>query len=104
MKDVSDYIKTVSKPDFISLAKKNPQAAAKKLGLSINSNVNIKVTKNTAKVMHLVLPPKPVDEINDSELQNMAGGFGFINIDLVHQAAISRLAQYPMLSNNTKND
>ena len=73
-----DYMKLIHSRKFIALAEKDPHAAVKKLGLEIEDSVKVKVTKNTAKTMFVVLPPEPLrfHSLEDGQLQSVSGGAG----------------------------
>lgn len=52
---------------------KNPNAMLKDAGFPVGDK-NFRVVENTADVSYIVLPEKPSDELDDDELDNVAGG------------------------------
>jgi len=49
-------------------------AVLKENGIAVPENVTVKAVENTDKVFHLVIPPKPSDELSDEDLRKVAGG------------------------------
>ena len=52
----------------------NPVAALKAEGIDVPAGMAVTVVENTDKQFHLVLPPKPNDELSEEDLDRVAGG------------------------------
>jgi hypothetical protein len=53
----------------------DPAAALKQEGIAVPEGVQVKAVENTAKLFHLVLPPKPAgEELSETQLDTAAGG------------------------------
>ena len=52
----------------------NPAAALKAEGIDVPAGMTVTVVENTDKQFHLVLPPKPNDELSEEDLDAVAGG------------------------------
>src|SRR5262245_54977260 len=55
----------------------NPKhAIQQEFGKELPLGLEVRVVEESANVVYLVLPPKPVVEISDADLQAVGGGFG----------------------------
>jgi hypothetical protein len=52
----------------------DPAAALKASGVDVPRGLQVKVVENTDQVLHLVLPVKPNGELDEAELEKVAGG------------------------------
>lgn len=52
----------------------DPKGVLWEQGVSVPEGVELRVVENSDRVVHLVLPPKPTDELNDEQLETVAGG------------------------------
>lgn len=55
---------------------KNPTQALKEMGVEIPAGRQVQVHESTDKIVHLVLPAKPHEELSEKELQSLAAGVG----------------------------
>ena len=51
-----------------------PHKALAQLGVNVPEKIEIKVVEESAKVLYLVLPVNPEDELTDESLESVAGG------------------------------
>ncbi len=74
-----DYGKVVAKAwsddAFKAQLLSDPAAALKEAGVAVPDGVEVKVVENTETLFHLVLPPRPDEELSDEALDKVAGGF-----------------------------
>jgi hypothetical protein len=63
-------------PAFKAKLIADPQTTLKDAGVTLPAGVTVKVVENTDTHVHVVLPPKPVDELSDEALEKAAGGWG----------------------------
>ena len=63
-----------SDPAFKAELLADPHKVLTAAGIALKPGVMIKVVENTDSLHHLVLPPKPSGELNDVELDKVAGG------------------------------
>ena len=54
----------------------SPAAVLQEYGLLVPPGVQVKIMENTAQVLHLMLPPRPVGELTEDELEQVAAGYG----------------------------
>ena len=80
--------------DFISLAEKDPRTAIKELGLNISDDTQIRVTRNTATLMHVVLPPEPTHPVSDDEMREISGGIGMASPQCGYEYYMSQINSY----------
>jgi hypothetical protein len=64
---------------YKALLLRDPVAAVEQQGVAVpeaikHSGITFKVIEDTESVRHLILPPKPSDELSDLELAVVAGG------------------------------
>ena len=52
----------------------NPKAAMAEVGMDAPEGVEIEVVESTQEKAYLVIPPKPVGELSDKDLDNVSGG------------------------------
>jgi len=73
------YAKIIAKawrdPAFKAALIANPATALKAEGIDVPAGKAVTVLENTDKQFHLVLPPKPTDELSDEALDAVAGGY-----------------------------
>ncbi len=79
-----DYAKVVARAwsdeAFKAQLLSDPAAALKEVGVAVPEGVEVKVVENTATLFHLVLPPRPDEELSDEALDKVAGGTGIFCI------------------------
>ena len=63
-----------SDPAFKAELLADPHKVLTAAGIELKPGVAIKVVENTDTLHHLVLPPKPTGELNDADLDKVAGG------------------------------
>jgi hypothetical protein len=63
-------------PAFKSELIADPGVVLEAAGFSIPAGVKVKVVENTATHVHLVLPPKPTEQLSDEALDGVAAGWG----------------------------
>jgi len=72
------YGKVVAKawadPDFKTKLLADPKTVLKENGLEFPQDVEILVVENTDKIVHLILPPEPAEQLSEEELEKVAGG------------------------------
>jgi hypothetical protein len=57
----------------------DPVGVLKANGLKVQGGITVRVVENTDKVLHLVLPAKPVpEELSEQELHQAAGGRKYV--------------------------
>jgi len=61
-------------PAFKAKLLADPHGALKDAGVAVPAGVTVKVVENSDRLFHLVLPPKPTDELSDEALDKVAGG------------------------------
>ena len=59
---------------FKARLKADPKAAMKEVGMDVPEGVEIEVVESTQEKAYLVIPPKPVGELSDEDLDQVAGG------------------------------
>jgi len=69
------FAKAWRDPAFKAALIANPAAALKAEGIDVPAGMAVTVLENTDKQFHLVLPPKPTDELSDEALDAVAGGW-----------------------------
>ena len=52
----------------------NPKAAMAEVGMDAPEGVEIEVVESTQEKAYLVIPPKPVGELSDEDLDKVSGG------------------------------
>ena len=52
------------------------EAAVRLAGMAFPAGATVKVVENTGTHLHFVLPPKPVGQLSDEALDEVAGGAG----------------------------
>lgn len=72
--DFNEYIKLISSDQFKTLARKDPKAAVKYLGIDVDETQDVKIAEDRADVMHIVMPPPDTDVIEDGNIGGIAGG------------------------------
>ncbi len=76
-----DYAKVVARAwsddAFKAQLLGDPATALKEAGVAVPDGVEVKVVENTEAVFHLVLPPRPDEELSDETLDKVAGGTSF---------------------------
>ena len=55
-----------------------PVAVLNEAGLSVPAGMTVNVLENNDKVLNLVIPHKPSDDLSDEDLDQVAGGFWLI--------------------------
>ena len=72
------YGKVVAKawadPDFKAKLLADPKTVLKENGLEFPEDVELRVEENTDKLVHLILPPEPAEQLSEEELEKVAGG------------------------------
>ena len=72
------YGKVVAKAwadeDFKAKLLADPKTVLKANGLAIPQDVELRVVENTDKVVYLILPPEPAEQLSEEELERVAGG------------------------------
>ena len=64
-------------PAFKAKLIADPQAALKEAGMAVPAGATVKVVENTATHLHFgCQPPKPVGQLSDEALDEVAGGAG----------------------------
>ena len=63
-------------PAFKAKLIADPQAVLKEAGMAVPAGATVKVVENTGTHLHFVLPPKPVGQLSDEALDEVAGGAG----------------------------
>ena len=53
----------------------NPKAAMAEVGMDAPEGVEIEVVESTQEKAYLVIPPKPVGELSDEDLDKVSAGF-----------------------------
>ena len=53
---------------------RNPAEALKELGIQVPPGIKLEIHAQNSKVVHLILPPKPKEELSESELRKYAAG------------------------------
>ncbi len=66
--------KAWSDEEFKARLKADPKAAMKEVGIDAPEGVEVEVVESTQEKAYLVIPPKPVGELSDEDLDNVAGG------------------------------
>ncbi len=61
-------------PAFKARLLAEPKAALAEQGIAYPPGVEVEVHENTPAMVHLMLPPKPSDELSDEQLDAVAGG------------------------------
>jgi len=59
---------------FKARLKADPKAAMKEVGMDVPAGVEIEVVESTQEKAYLVIPPQPVGELSDEDLDKVAGG------------------------------
>ncbi len=60
--------------EFKARLKADPKAAMKEAAIDVPEGVEIEVVESTQEKAYLVIPPKPVGELSDEDLDKVAGG------------------------------
>ena len=76
--------------DFKARLKADPKAALKEVGMDVPEGVEIEVVESTQEKAYLVIPPKPVGELSDEDLDKVAGGELFCCCMMVGELSVSR--------------
>ena len=64
-------------PSFKAKLIADPRATLKQAGVAVPAGVTVRVVENTATLVHLVLPPKPTEQLSDEALDDVAAaGWG----------------------------
>ena len=63
-------------PAFKAKLIADPQAVLREAGMAVPAGATVKVVQNTGTHLHFVLPPKPVGQLSDEALDEVAGGAG----------------------------
>ena len=63
-------------PAFKAKLIADPQAVLREAGVAVPAGATVKVVENTGTHLHFVLPPKPVGQLSDEALDEVAGGAG----------------------------
>ena len=63
-------------PAFKAKLIADPQAVLREAGMAVPAGATVKVVENTGTHLHFVLPPKPVGQLSDEALDEVAGGAG----------------------------
>jgi hypothetical protein len=61
-------------PAFKAKLIADPQAVLKEAGMAVPAGATVTVVENTGTHLHFVLPPKPVGQLSDEALDEVAGG------------------------------
>ena len=61
-------------PAFKAKLIADPQAVLREAGMALPAGATVKVVENTSTHRHFVLPPKPVGQLSDEALDEVAGG------------------------------
>ena len=62
---------------FKARLKADPKAAMKEVGIDVPEDHTVHVHETAPDEHHLVIPPKPVGELSDEDLDKVAGGTWF---------------------------
>jgi hypothetical protein len=72
------YGKVVAKAwadeDFKAKLVADPKTVLKENGLAIPDDVEYRIVENTDKIVHLILPLKPTEQLSEEDLEHVAGG------------------------------
>ena len=60
--------------EFKARLKADPRATLAEVGIEPPAGLEIEVLESTPGKAYLVIPPKPVDELSDADLEKVAGG------------------------------
>jgi Nitrile hydratase, alpha chain len=60
----------------------DPRATLEAEGAELPSRVAIKAVENSDKVFHLVIPAKPTGNLSDEDLDKVAGGGWWVNLNI----------------------
>ena len=63
-------------PAFKAKLIADPQAVLREAGMAVPAGATVKVVENTGTHLHFVLPPKPVGQLSDEALDEVAAGAG----------------------------
>jgi hypothetical protein len=63
-------------PAFKAKLIADPQAVLREAGMAFPAGATVKVVENTGTHLHFVLPPKPVGQLSDEALDEVAAGAG----------------------------
>ena len=63
-------------PKIRALAENDPNALLEQRGVTVGSDVDVRIVVNTDEVFHVVFPPDPNMELMDEQLGVVAGGKG----------------------------
>lgn len=66
--------KVWSDPAFKQRFMQDPAAVLREQGVDVPEDVEFRVVENTDKVVYLIVPPPPSDDISDEQLDAVAGG------------------------------
>jgi len=53
---------------------REPAQVLREHGISVPDDVEIRVVENTDRIVHLVLPPRPQEELTEEQLARISGG------------------------------
>lgn len=53
---------------------REPAQVLREHGISVPDGVEIRIVENTDRVVHLVLPPRPEEELTEEQLARVTGG------------------------------
>ncbi|MCL6611572.1 MAG: NHLP leader peptide family RiPP precursor [Peptococcaceae bacterium] len=72
--------KALEDNDFKKALLDSPKEALGRLGLKVPEEIEVKVVEETSRVVYLVLPVNPEEQLNDKQLDIVAGGCNAFNI------------------------
>jgi predicted CoA-binding protein len=75
--------KSLQDDDYREALLANPRNAIQQaFGKELPLGLEVRVVEESAHVVYVVLPPKPVVEVSDTDLQAVAGGFAIASVPI----------------------
>ncbi len=69
-----EFMERAKDKTFRSQLQKDPNGTLKSVGMDVGES-EVKLVSNTADVIHIPMPPDPNEAIQDTALEEVAGGF-----------------------------